>query len=212
MPAVHDALRAGTSIALPRSGLIVGKGARERPLTGSFILMRDAQDQLAGLVILLRDAANGALAAAERKRAQAALEHSENRYRRLFETAKDGILILDSATGRIVDANPYLSDLLGYPLDQLHGKELWEIRFFKDRQTSQSAYNKLRRTGYIRYDHLPLQSKAGAHVAVELSATPTWRQAPSCSMQYPRYYRAQLTGTADAKPGARIGGAEPPQG
>src|SRR4051812_10594379 len=108
MPAVHDALRAGTSIALPRSGLIVGKGARERPLTGSFILMRDAQDQLAGLVILLRDAANGALAAAERKRAQAALEHSENRYRRLFETAKDGILILDSATGRIVDANPYL--------------------------------------------------------------------------------------------------------
>jgi len=159
MPAVHDALRAGTSIALPRSGLIVGKGARERPLTGSFILMRDAQDQLAGLVILLRDAANGALAAAERKRAQAALEHSENRYRRLFETAKDGILILDSATGRIVDANPYLSDLLGYPLDQLHGKELWEIRFFKDRQTSQSGYNKLRRTGYIRYDHPPCKAR-----------------------------------------------------
>jgi PAS domain-containing protein len=43
-----------------------------------------------------------------------ALKDSEIRYRRLFETAKDGILILDTESGRITDANPFMSELLGY--------------------------------------------------------------------------------------------------
>lgn len=46
--------------------------------------------------------------ARERKRVKEALEVSETRYRRLFETAQDGILILDAETGRIVDVNPFL--------------------------------------------------------------------------------------------------------
>jgi|GEM_PF-4518109 len=55
------------------------------------------------------------------------LKDSEVRYRRLFETAKDGILILDGDTGRIVDANPFLQDMLGYSESELIGKALWEI-------------------------------------------------------------------------------------
>jgi PAS domain-containing protein len=39
---------------------------------------------------------------------------SETRYRRLFETAQDGILILDADTGQIDDVNPFLIDMLGY--------------------------------------------------------------------------------------------------
>ena len=166
-PGPADALASGVSIALAPSSLVVGKDARERPVEGSFIPVHDLQNRVTGLVVLLRDAAGGERGLAERKRAQAALERSEQRYRRLFEAAKDGILILDSASGRIVDANPYISELLGYTLDELHGKELWEIGFFKDKQANQDAYDELRQTGYIRYDHLPLKSKADAHVAVE---------------------------------------------
>ncbi len=54
-------------------------------------------------------------------------QESESRYRRLFETARDGILILDGDTGRITDANPFLQDILGYARSELIGKALWEI-------------------------------------------------------------------------------------
>ncbi|MFZ2630085.1 MAG: hypothetical protein WA081_20955 [Desulfosalsimonadaceae bacterium] len=44
---------------------------------------------------------------AEMEQADTALQDSEKRYRRLFESAKDGILILNAETGRVVGANPY---------------------------------------------------------------------------------------------------------
>src|SRR3990170_7773668 len=69
-------------------------------------------------------------AVTERKRIEDALKASAVRYRRLFETAKDGILILDADTGRITDANPFLQYLLGYSHAELLGKRLWEIGRF----------------------------------------------------------------------------------
>ena len=79
----------------------------------------------------------------ERKRIEDALKASEVRYRRLFETAKDGILILDADTGRITDANPFLQDLLGYSHAELLGKMLWEIGPFRDIAASRGAFRKL---------------------------------------------------------------------
>ncbi len=102
-----------------------------------------------------------------RLHAEAALQTSEVRYRRLFQTAKDGILILDGTTLKVVDANPFMTDLLGYTQDELIGKELWEIGFFADKEASQQAYGELREHGYMRYDHLPLETKAGARAEVE---------------------------------------------
>ena len=52
---------------------------------------------------------------------------SEARYRRLFEAAQDGILILDVTTGVITDANPFLAKLLGFSHAELLGKTLWDI-------------------------------------------------------------------------------------
>jgi len=96
-----------------------------------------------------------------------ALKASEVRYRRLFETAKDGILILDADTGRITDANPFLQDLLGYSLTELLGKRLWEIGPFRDIAASRAAFRKLQRKEYIRYDNLPLETKRHRHRHVE---------------------------------------------
>jgi len=61
-----------------------------------------------------------------------ALDASEARYRRLFETAKDGIFILDAATGHIIDVNPFLVQLLGYGREDLVGRQLWELGPFHD--------------------------------------------------------------------------------
>jgi len=95
------------------------------------------------------------------------LEESEVHYRRLFETAKDGILILDGDTGRIIDANPFLQDLLGYPERELIGKALWEIGPVKDIPASQAAMRELQKNEYIRYEDIPLETKAGEHKHVE---------------------------------------------
>jgi PAS domain S-box-containing protein len=103
----------------------------------------------------------------ERAEAARALKASEARYRRLFETAHDAILILQDDSGKIMDANPFVIDLLGYSLDELIGKELWEIGLFRDKQQSKAAMEQLQETGYIRYEDMPLETKQGKRVEVE---------------------------------------------
>src|ERR1051326_98586 len=104
----------------------------------------------------------------ERKQMEAAVKVSEVRYRRLFEAAKDGILILNVSSGKIIDANPFMSDLLGYPREYFLDKELWEIGLFQDIRASQAAFKELQRRRYLRYDHLPLKTNHGGQIAVEL--------------------------------------------
>ena len=99
-----------------------------------------------------------------------ALKDSEIRYRRLFEAAKDGILILDTVTGRITDANPFMSELLGYSHEHFLGKELWEIGLFSDKAANEAAVRTLQDKGYIRYEHLPLKTSQGLRVEVEVVA------------------------------------------
>ncbi len=101
------------------------------------------------------------------RKAEEAMQASESRYRRLFEAAKDGIFLLDAVTGRIIDSNPFMTDLLGYPPEELLGRELWEISPFKDMAANRFAFLELQRKGYVRYEDLPLQTKDGRHIAVE---------------------------------------------
>jgi PAS domain S-box-containing protein len=102
------------------------------------------------------------------KRTYAELLTSEIRYRRLFEAARDGILILDPDSRKITEANPFMVELLGYSRDEMIGKELWEIGLLKDERTSQTAFKALQRDYYVRYDDLPLQSKGGQSHEVEV--------------------------------------------
>jgi PAS domain S-box-containing protein len=95
------------------------------------------------------------------------LSTSELRYRRLFESAHDGILIVDPETRQIVDVNPFLTEFLGYSHEEFIGKELFEIGLLKDEAASRAAFQELQSTGYIRYDNLPLETKDGRRVDVE---------------------------------------------
>jgi PAS domain S-box-containing protein len=103
----------------------------------------------------------------ERRESQSATRSSEIRYRRLFEAARDGILILDPESRKITDANPFMSELLGYPHKELVGKELWEIGLLKDEKASRAAFRELQKKHFIRYEDLPLQTKAGQRHEVE---------------------------------------------
>jgi PAS domain S-box-containing protein len=104
---------------------------------------------------------------AQPKNLEEALRASELRYRRLFEAAQDGILILDARTGQITDVNPFLVNLLGYSYDEFVGMPLWEIGPFKDTKECKLAFLELQEKEYIRYESLPLETKDGRSVAVE---------------------------------------------
>ena len=95
------------------------------------------------------------------------LRMSEIRYRRLFETAMDGILLLNATTAEIEDVNPFLMDLLGYSHSELLGKKIWEVGAFADVGESKEKFSELQTRGFVRYDDLPLRSKWGRSIAVE---------------------------------------------
>jgi PAS domain S-box-containing protein len=103
----------------------------------------------------------------ESERTRSGLQTSENRYRRLFEAARDGILILNAVNLKIIDVNPFMMELLGYSRDEFLGKELWEIGLFSDKEASQQAFRELQAKGYLRYEDLPLQTVEGRLREVE---------------------------------------------
>lgn len=103
----------------------------------------------------------------ENNRLEEKLSRSEMQYRRLFETAKDGILILDAISGQIEDVNPFLMEMLGYSRLEFLGKELWEIGVFKNKDDSKAAFVELQNKQYIRFDDLPLETKSGKPINVE---------------------------------------------
>jgi PAS domain S-box-containing protein len=92
---------------------------------------------------------------------------SEQGYRRLFETAQDGILILEADTGRINDVNPFLVKLLGFSHSEIVGKTVGELSPFKDVLSNRAMLERLQKDGYVRYEDLPLETREGRHIAVE---------------------------------------------
>jgi len=91
---------------------------------------------------------------------------SEVRYRRLFEAAREGILILDAETGQIVDVNPFLIEMLGYSKEELTGKKLWEIGLSEDVATIRQSFTELQ-SNHMRFEDLPLKRNDGKLINVE---------------------------------------------
>jgi PAS domain S-box-containing protein len=150
-----------------REGLVIDYPLTIKHASGKTIdvlynaaVYRNEAGQVQGVFAAARDIT-------ERKRAEEALSASEVRYRRLFETAKDGIAILDAETGMIVDVNPFLIEMLGFSHEQLTGKAIWEIGLFKDIASSQDKFMELQRQGYVRYENLPLECADGQRIEVE---------------------------------------------
>ena len=100
-------------------------------------------------------------------RSDQTLRASELSYRRLFEAAKDGILILDVDTGRITDVNPFLVKLLGFSHREMVGQTVGELSPFKDIESNKVMLERLQKDGYVRYEDLPLETRDGRHIAVE---------------------------------------------
>lgn len=133
---------------------------------------------------------------------QEALKASELRYRRLFEAARDGILILNAHTSKIADSNPSLSELLGYSREELLGKELADLGRVEDRQAAQQKMAQLQRDGSLRYADLPLLFKSGQARSVEVVGSvyaEGERSVIQCSIRDTSARRSPHTANTDAE-------------
>jgi PAS domain S-box-containing protein len=153
-------LRWGQVRGFTNQTTLIAKDGRERPIAGWAAPIRDEAGAITGVVVVFRGQT------VERP-AQEALCLSEIRYRRLFETAKDGILIADAETGMVLDANPFLTEKLGISQAALLGKKIWELGFLKDVASSHANFAELQREQYVRYDDLPLEAANGRMISVE---------------------------------------------
>lgn len=166
--------------AYPMHGF--GKVAHDAPFTEvatrhtrvipaeSYNTLTSSDERLRAIALLQQKAESLQAEIMERQEAEKALRISEIRYRRLFEAARDGILIIDPRTRKIIDANPFMEELLGYTREELIGKELFEVGLHKDEQANQDAFRELLENHYIRYEDLPFKTKTGERREIEVVA------------------------------------------
>ncbi|TDD97963.1 chemotaxis protein CheB [Flavobacterium cellulosilyticum] len=129
---------------------------------------RTIDDHIDGLVLTFNNITKFKKLELELMQANTSLRlNKETHYRHLFESAKDGILILDADSGKITDVNPFLIELLGYSKEQFLEKAIWEIGFLKDIIANKVKFSELQKKRIIRYDNLPLESYSGKKIYVE---------------------------------------------
>ncbi len=157
---VQKVIKEGLIVGLGNHTLLISKDGKEIPIADNGAPINNAKGEITGVVLVFRD--QTAERAAKKK-----LSDSETQYRCLFESAKDGILILDADTGMIVDVNPFLINMLGYSQETFLRKKIWDLGFFKDIVANQSNFFELHQNEYIRYEDLPLETADGRKIEVE---------------------------------------------
>jgi PAS domain S-box-containing protein len=157
---VNKAIRQGQIVGLANHTILITRDKSERYIDDSAAPIRDAHGSIVGVVLVFRDIG-------ERRQTEKNLEVSEARYRRLFEAAYDGILILDAQSQQVIDVNRFLIELLRHPREYFIGKRLWELGMFEDVNASKTAMDELRAKGYVRYENLPLRDRDGRQIPVE---------------------------------------------
>ena len=104
----------------------------------------------------------------ERKRLEDLLMESEERYRRLFETASDGILLLEKQEGKITHANPASENMLGYTKNESIGKNIQDIGVMLDMGDFATIMQTLNVSGIIHYNDVSIKTKSGQHIDTDI--------------------------------------------
>ncbi len=103
----------------------------------------------------------------QRTRAEAALRSSEVRYRRIFETAREGIWLMEAQSGRLLDVNPFLEELLGYSRAEMLGQRPWDLGIYDDPAAARSRFEANLAGGFGFEQEVMLRTKSGQPVYVE---------------------------------------------
>jgi PAS domain S-box-containing protein len=103
----------------------------------------------------------------EHKRLEDILAESEGRYRHVFETASDGIVLFEKREGKITHANQAVEKMLGYSLAESVGKKLQDIGIvdIDDFQTLMQILNEI---GITNYTDVLIKTKSGQNIDTDI--------------------------------------------
>jgi PAS domain S-box-containing protein len=104
----------------------------------------------------------------EHKRLEELLNESEERYRRLFETASDGIVLLEKREGHITHVNPATEIMLGYSNEECIGNNLQDIGVPLDTSDFPAIMQALNKSGIINYDDVPVKTRSGQDIFTDI--------------------------------------------
>jgi len=104
----------------------------------------------------------------ERKQQEDLLTESEERYRRVFETASDGIVLLEKREGKITHVNPASEKMLGYNKKESIGNTLQDIGISLDMEDFQTIMQTLNKNGIINYKDVQVKTKFGQYIATDI--------------------------------------------
>ena len=166
--APEQKLASPVSPAPPAGGVELGNGTRIKQAETRAEQAESRTTQAEALTVQANTRTTEAETRTEKSEARSdGMRASELRYRRLFEAAMDGILILDAVSGRIMDVNPFLLKLLSFSRGEMIGKSVGELSPFKDIESNRVMLERLQQNGYVRYENLPLETSDGRRIAVE---------------------------------------------
>jgi two-component system CheB/CheR fusion protein len=103
----------------------------------------------------------------ERRWAELGRRSSELRYRLLFETAREGIWLIDGDSRRILDVNPYLAELLGFRREELVGKVPWQEDLYRDSEAAERRFEDLLARGFTFDPEVSMCTRDGDEIQIE---------------------------------------------
>lgn len=157
---IDQVINDGIIVALDRESLLISKTGNETPITGNCAPIIHKDKEITGVVIVIRDQT-------VEWEANKKLVNSDMRYRRLFETTRDGIMFLDATNGVIIDVNPFMIEMLGYTHDQFLGKHLWDLGFFRNVVENKDKFFELQEKEYVRYENISFETADGRRIEIE---------------------------------------------
>ncbi|MDI6790092.1 MAG: PAS domain S-box protein [Thermodesulfobacteriota bacterium] len=107
----------------------------------------------------------------ERKRMEDTLRQSEEKYRRLIETANDAIFIADVETGTILEVNKRAEELLGLPAEKIVGMHQAKLHPKEEAERYQKIFLEHTRSGRALAENLFVLDRDGRKIPVEISAS-----------------------------------------
>ena len=123
--------------------------------------IREKKDGLPIILLAIEDIT-------ERKQMEDLLADSEERYRRIFETASDGIVLLEKSAGNITHVNPAAEKIMGYSKEECVGKKLQDIGVSLDMSDFPGLMQALDKSGIINYDDVPVKTRSGQNIYTDI--------------------------------------------
>ena len=107
----------------------------------------------------------------DRKIIEEALHESEEKFKLIFKTSPDSMVLIDDDEGLILDANDQFSKIYGYSKEEVIGKSSIEINIWQDPLQRHELFNKLNNNESVYNMECKLVAKGGEVIDSLLSVT-----------------------------------------